>query len=457
MTVDAARGQSRTALVSIGAAAVLVALKLGTGLATGSLGLVSAGIESSGDVVAAIFTYFAIRLGGRPADTDHPYGHRRAENLGALGEAAILLGGANYIFLEAIRQLAGGTSSLKAEWYVFAVIGVAMLVDLSRILVSMRTAHRYHSAALRSNAFHFAGDMAGSIAVLCGLVAVSAGFEAGDAIAAIVVACIIVAAAARLIYENARVLMDTAPAAAHARAEHAIQDLGDAIELRRLRVRESGGHYFADAVVAVPPGQAVVESHGTADAVEAAVRGALGDTDVVVHLEPRREGLDLRDRTLAVALAEPLVREAHDITIYEHDRHVSISLHLKMAADVTLRDAHDVAERVEAALRAEPGVDEVHTHLEPLEQPVAARRSREAATPVEGERERIRRLVVHRTGQLPRGLRLLHAAGGLVVFVDVAATADMSLADAHELASRLEDDIREGRPHMQDVVVHTEP
>src|ERR1700709_1025379 len=86
-------GQPRTALMSIAAAAVLVALKLGTGLATGSLGLISAGIESSGDVVAAGLTFGATRGGARPADSDHPYGHMRLETLAALGEAAILTGG----------------------------------------------------------------------------------------------------------------------------------------------------------------------------------------------------------------------------------------------------------------------------------------------------------------------------------------------------------------------------
>jgi cation diffusion facilitator family transporter len=90
-------------MISVVAATALVLLKLGTGIATCSLGLVSAGIESSGDVVAAVLTFFAIRLGGRPADVDHPYGHRRAENLGALGEAAILLGGG--IFIVARRSV----------------------------------------------------------------------------------------------------------------------------------------------------------------------------------------------------------------------------------------------------------------------------------------------------------------------------------------------------------------
>jgi divalent metal cation (Fe/Co/Zn/Cd) transporter len=178
---------------------------------------------------------------------------------------------------------------------------------------------------------------------------------------------------------------------------------------------------------------------------------------VVVHLEPRRDGLGLRDRALAVALAEPLVREAHDITIYEHDGCVSISLHLKMAPDVAIGEAHDVAERVEAALRDEPGVDDVHTHLEPMEQPVATRPDENRAAPHDAQRQRITQLVQDRTRQPPRELRLLHAAGGLVVFVSVAVPADMALPDAHELASRLEDDIRDGQPHMHDVVVHTEP
>jgi cation diffusion facilitator family transporter len=435
----------------------LVVLKLGTGILTGSLGLISAGIESSGDVVAAILTFFAIRIGVQPADANHPYGHRRAENLGALGEAGILTGGGVFIVIEAVRQLTGGHHVLEARWYIFAVIVLALLVDVSRIAVSLRTARKYSSAALRSNAFHFAGDMAGSLAVLGGLVAVASGFERGDAVAALVVALIIFGAAGRLIYENARVLMDTTPRDARASAEAAIIDLGDRVDLQRLRVRESGGQYFADAVVAVPPGQALVGSHAVADEVEAAVRRALPNSDVVVHLEPRREGLDLRDRVLAVALAEPLVREAHDITIYEHDGKASVSLHLKMAANVTVGEAHDVAERVEAALREEPGIDDVHTHLEPLEQPVAARPEVDATGPDAVQRQRITEIVRDRTGQPPRELRLLHAAGGLVVFVSVAVPADMTLSDAHELASRLEDDIRAGQPHMQDVVVHTEP
>src|SRR6201999_4025833 len=105
-------------------------LKLGTGIATGSLALVSAGIESSGDVVAAILTLAAIRLGGPPPAREHPYGPRRAETLAALGEAAILSGGGAFVVVEAIDRLSGGgDSGFDPRWYVFGVIGIALAVD----------------------------------------------------------------------------------------------------------------------------------------------------------------------------------------------------------------------------------------------------------------------------------------------------------------------------------------
>src|SRR6478672_5194661 len=102
---ERAREQRRITLVSLAAATGLVALKLGVGLVSGSLALISGGIESSGDVIAAVLTFFAVRLGGRPADSDHPYGHRRAENLGALGEATLLIAGGVVVTVEAITRL----------------------------------------------------------------------------------------------------------------------------------------------------------------------------------------------------------------------------------------------------------------------------------------------------------------------------------------------------------------
>jgi cation diffusion facilitator family transporter len=450
-----ARGARRTTLVSIAVAAVLVAIKLGVGLGTNSLGLISAGIESSGDVLAAVLTFFAIRLGGRPADRGHPYGHRRAENLGALGEAAILLGGALFVTVEALTHLFRGEGPPAIHWYQFAVMGVALALDLSRTSVSLLAARRYGSPALRSNAFHFGADMLGSIAVLAGLVAVDAGFHQGDAIASLLVAAIIVFAASRLIGLNANVLMDRTPDEARAEAERAIEALGEDIELSRLRLRESAGRYFADVVVSVPAAQALVESHRAADHVEQAIECALPGSDVVVHVEPRRRGLDLRDRVLAIALSEPLVKEAHDITVYEQEDRASVSLHLKFPDDLDLRSAHEIAERVERAILERPEVTDVQTHLEPLERPLRAGRPDSAA-----DRETVRAiqdLVRRRTGGEAQRIRLIPTEAGRVVFLTLAGRGQESLTEAHRLASELEDELRGQIEGLADVVIHTEP
>jgi cation diffusion facilitator family transporter len=447
--------ERRIAIVSIAAAGLLVVLKLGVGAVTGSLGLISVGVESSGDLIAATLTFFVVRLGGRPADPEHPYGHRRAQNLGALGEAAILLAGGVVVALEAIRHLARGASAPDIHWFQFAVIAAALAVDYSRTVVSARSARRFASAALRSNAFHFAGDMAGSLAVLTGLLLVRAGFDEADSAAALLVAVIIAAAAVRLLLENANVLMDRTPEQAREAAERAIAGLGADIELSRLRLRESAGRYFADVVVEVPPAQAVVEGHQAANMIESAVESALPGSDVVVHVEPRRRGLRLRERVLAIALEEPAVMEAHDIAIFQRDGAFDVSLHLKFPADMSLVQAAAAARRVEQTVADRTGVARVQTHLEPLERTLAA-------APSDGEAERLARVEIHRlvcarTGMAPQDLRLLATDAGRVVFLTLAVDSQTSLSDAHALAGELEDELRKRVAGIADVVIHTEP
>jgi cation diffusion facilitator family transporter len=451
---DRTASEERTALASIAAATLLVALKLGVGLATASLALISAGIESSGDVIAAGLTFFAVRLGGRPADRGHPYGHRRAENLGALGEAAILLVGGVFVTVEAVTALIEGDKAPNIHWYMFAVIVIAIGVDVSRTSVSFRAARRLGSPALRSNAMHFAGDMAGSVAVLVGLLAVKDGVAQGDAIAALVVAAIIFVAATNLISENANVLMDRSPTYARAAAEEAIAGLGEDIEVSRLRLRESAGRYFADVVVSVPPGQAVVEGHRAADLVEGAIERALPGSDIVVHVEPQRLGLDLRDRVLTIALSEPLVKEAHDIIVFEQQGSASVSLHLKFPADLGLGAAHEISERVERAIRERPGVNDVQTHLEPLELPLTARPV-DARTEEPAARE-IEALVREMTGAAPLRLKLLATDAGRILFLTLGV-GEEPLARAHHLAGELEDQLRRRIPGIAEVIVHTEP
>ena len=138
--------QRRTALVSVVAACVLIALKLGTGLASGSLGLVSEAVHSGTDLVAALLTLFAVGVSGRPADSGHPYGHGKAEHLAALAEAGILVLASLYISYRSLAVLVGSAeSNVNPVWYVFVVVLIVIAVDASRATVSLRASRRYRT------------------------------------------------------------------------------------------------------------------------------------------------------------------------------------------------------------------------------------------------------------------------------------------------------------------------
>jgi cation diffusion facilitator family transporter len=447
--------QRRTALVSVVAAILLIALKLGAGLATHSLGLVSEALHSGTDLVAALLTFFAVGVAVRPADVSHQYGHGKAEHLAALAEAAILVAASVFIAWRALTHLVGGREShVSATWYAFLVIAIVILVDLSRTLVLWRASTRYRSAALASNALHFASDLAGSFAVLVGLVLVHEGYRRADSAAALFVAVLVLIAAARLMQRNVDVLMDRAPADAEEAARAAIAQIEPHVSLERLRVRQAGPRQFMDVVITVPPGAAVGQGHAAADRVEDALSAALPGSDVVVHVEPRETEAAIRERAHAAALGVPAVREVHNVTVLEVGGRTEVSLHLKLPGELTLEEAHEVANQVEQAIgETVPEVDAVQTHIEPLAEAAEGRRMVDDSA----EREVVLRIVRDVTGEEPRALRFLNTDDGVLAYLTLGLPPESPLAEAHARASEIEERIRRARPDIADVIVHTEP
>ena len=444
--------QRRSALLSVAAAAVLVVLKLTVGLATHSLGLVSEAAHSGTDLVAALLTYFAIRVATRPADVTHQFGHGKAEHLSALAEAAFLVLVSVFIMLRAIQRLTGHTTTqVNVTWYALVVILVVIAIDASRAGVSLRTSRRYGSAALASNALHFSSDLLGSVAVLVGLLLARGGHPNGDPIAALFVSVLVLLGAIRLMKVNVDVLMDRAPADAEAAAVAAIGALEPKVELRRIRMRQAGARQFADVVIGVSPAAAVGQGHATADAVEDAVRRALPEADVVVHVEPL-EDATLRERAHAAALTVPRVREVHNIALVDVDGRTELSLHVKLPGELSLDEAHGIAEQLEAAIRAAvPEIAGVQTHLEPLAEASAGSEVDADSAIV------VRRVVREATGREPRELRFLRTEAGLVAFLTLGLDGTSRLDEAHARASEIEERIRRERPDIADVIVHTEP
>ena len=250
--------------------------------------------------------------------------------------------------------------------------------------------------------------------------------------------------------------MDRVPAEAEEAALAAIARLEPSVQLRRLRMRQAGGQHFADVVIGVSPDAGVGQGHAAADAVEEAVHSALPESDIVVHVEPTADEAALRERVHAAALTVPRVREVHNLRVVAVERGLQVALHLKLPGELTLEAAHSVASEVERAIaEAVPEVISVQTHMEPLREPGTGRAPEEAD--VQADDYTVRRVVQERTGSPPRELRFLQTDDGLVAFLTLGVDPGSALADAHALASEVEEDVRRALPGLADVSVHTEP
>jgi len=454
---DKQRSVVATARLSVLAAILLIVIKLVAGLVSGSLALVAEAAHSGTDLAAALLTLTIVRIAVRPADDDHPYGHGKAEHLAALAEAVLLLALSGFVAVRAIERLVTGEfEPVDITGWLFAVVGVVIVIDVTRTVTLYRSAHEHNSAALRASATHFASDLGGTLAVLIGLSLVAAGWPQGDPVAALVVAALVALAAGRLIFENAGVLMDRAPTGIEQMIREAVTEAEPGVSLRRVRVRTAGGRYFVDAVAGYRADAGLSEGHAVADEIERAVEALLPESEVVVHLEPSVESHDLRARASAAALTVRGVREVHDVRVVRAGNRVELSLHIKLPASLPLAEAHEIANRVEQVIAEEvPELADVHTHLEPL--PVES-----TATPGDDAANAalvaaVERLVEEHTGQPPRRLTVRNEAEGLVVLLTVAVPADHTLDQAHEAATALERAVRGHDGAVAAVVVHTEP
>ena len=449
--------QQRTALISVGAAILLIAVKLATGLATGSLAFLAEAAHSATDLVAALLTLFAVRVAVRPADDDHQYGHGKAQHLAALGESAFLVLVSLGIGVLAARRLAeGGGPEVEFAWWAIAVLAVVIAVDASRMVISLRASRRHTSAALAANALHFGSDLAGSVAVLAGLLFVKAGYESADAIAALVVAVLVIAAAVRLASQSIDVLMDRSTAESNAAVESALADVDDRFELRRVRARHAGDSHFVDLVVGIPPDAQITQAHATADDIEAAVQDRLPNTDVMVHVEPIEGEGSLRERATVAALSVPEVREVHNVRAMRTEGTYELTLHAKVPGGQSLAEAHATADRVESSIQsALPELARVHTHIEPLSETADTRRP--PRDQVAADQAAIAELAQRHTGAPPLEVSFRDGGRGRIALVTVAVPGQKTLREAHQIAGRIEEELRRERPQLADAVVHTEP
>ena len=282
------------ALSSVIAAVGLTSFKIVVGVSTGSLGILAEAAHSALDLVAAIVTYFAIRISVRPADREHLYGHGKVENLSAMFETLLLLATCAWIVYEAINRIFFKTIAVEASAWAFIVMAISIVVDFTRSRVLYRAARKHNSQALEADALHFSTDIWSSAVVILGLVLVKVAelkkewffMEKADAIAALLVALIVIYVSIRLGVRTVQALLDAAPRGLYSKIKKMVEAVPGVIDCHHIRLRSSGPRVFIDIHILMDGSQSLNSAHELTEIIEKTILESIPDADITVHPEP---------------------------------------------------------------------------------------------------------------------------------------------------------------------------
>lgn len=458
--------KQRAASSSVWAAVLLTIMKLVVGLLTGSLGILSEAAHSGLDLVAALVTYFAVRLSDQPPDSEHQYGHGKIENLSALVETLLLLLTCVWILYEVVQRLFFETVEVQVSIWSFVVMGISVIVDINRSRMLYRVAEKYDSQALEADALHFSTDIWSSLTVIGGLALVWFSDRLGpewdwlvkaDAVAALVVAIIVIFVSVQLGKRAVNMLLDSAPPGladrivAEASRVAGVQDVGP------VRVRQGGASTFVDLAIGVSRSASLEEAHLAAAGVERRIASLIGEGDVVIHVDPVQESSENLAQAVS-AIAGRLGIQAHNVHAHEVRGEYYLDLHLKVAPEMSLGEAHQEASRLEDALHHElPQVQEIITHIEPMVDAAITSTTLDPASEAE-MRERLLAIC----GQIPglggcHHIRIWPLDDGYDVVMHIYVKPDLPVSEAHQLAARAEKQLQIQVPEISQVLVHLEP
>lgn len=457
--VQIAAIKQRAAILSVMATILLTGAKFVGAILSGSLALLADALQGLVDIGSTSFTWFAIRASDKPADEEHHYGHGKVEALAALVETAILFALAGAILWEAGTRLWNAVVEVvEVTPLIVGILLLSMTVDAIRWNSLRKVAKQTNSEALAAEVTHFAADFVGSSLVLAGLLAAWYGVPRADTVAAFAIAAYTALSAYRLGRRTIDTLLDTAPEGASERLREAVAAVPGVVGITWLRVRPAGGHLHGEIGIRVSRTLPLDRVAAIKDAVARAVLGIEPHSHITITADPIQvDDETVLERVLLIALK--LRIPVHHVTVHSIGERLSVSLDMEVDARLPLGEAHEVATRLEAAIRAEFGGEtEVETHIEPMETETPA--GHNAAWDVVADIGRALSSEASRQGGTIRDIhsvRVRETQNGLVVNYHCRVDPALDVAAVHHAVDAIERAVRQSCPQVCRLVSHAEP
>ena len=451
---NASKSDTKLRVLKFSAVAItsVVIVEVVLGLLVDSLAILSDGLHALLDVFSTVMLFVATRAALKPPDEDHMYGHEKYEAIGGLIGGIILVGVAILIFYEAAVRVVGNVQVNEGLQIAgFFAIGYTLCIDVFRVTI-FRGAEHSESTSFKAGFYDAISDLGSTLIALLGFGLATMGFYYGDAIASVFLGCMLTFLSIRLARASIRELSDTASKEIVQKTRKTVLSHDGIRDCRTLKVRKVGSKIFADCTVQVSSLMSLEEAHALASEIEEDLEKTFGNVDATIHIEPAEEETKVEQLVEELATVEN-VKEVHDIvTVYAHGK-LYITLHAYVDPNLSVEEAHDIAEKIESKMHAEiKQLENVTVHVEPYG--VDKHTS-------EIDEDELKRVIDKLAKKVEASLKLKRtvtyaADGKRYINIDCCFTKHVPLTEAHELASQVEKKIAE---YFADAVVtvHIEP
>lgn len=447
-------GKYKLRALGIAAVAIfsVVAVELSIGLFVNSLAILSDGLHALLDALTTIMLIFAVRASIKPPDEEHTYGHEKFETIGGLIGGIVLIAIALLIFYEAAQRMLMNTQiDHSVQFAGFIAIAYAVSVAALRITVFRKSQH-VESPSMRVGFYDAVSDLSSTILALVGFSLATLGFNYGDSLASIVLGGMLSYLSVKLVRASVMELSDTASKDLVAKTRKLIASHEGIVKITSLKVRKVSSKIFIDASVQVISHMPLEEAHSLVSKVETDLKQALGNVDATIHIEPSEQESKLDELVKNLAMVDG-VKEVHEISTVFTGGKYYITLHACVNPELSVEEAHKIAEVIERRLQAEiKQLENVTVHVEP---------SGIAVPATQVDESKLRETIYELAKGLGENLRIkrivTYAAGGKrYINIDCCFTKQIHVKEAHRSASQLE---KETKDHFAGAVVtvHMEP
>ncbi len=294
---------TRAALASVTVAVLLLGLKAYAAYTTQSMAMLGSLADTGLDLIASLVTLAGVRIAALPADSDHRFGHGKAEALVALFQIVLITVSAGWIAVRSVQRLIAGAETGAAELGIGVSI-VAMAATLLLIMYQRHVVAKTGSVAIATDRVHYQSDLFLNGSVIAALLLDQYfGLTGADAVFGLLIAAWLLFGAWRSSSHSINQLMDREwPESQRAAFLAAAADYPELKGLHDLRTRTSGSNHFVQFHVWVPGEWTVREAHDRLDLIEEALQARFPATEILIHLDPH--GHTDRETMLPSSLTE---------------------------------------------------------------------------------------------------------------------------------------------------------